>query len=284
MIAPLEKPLIMGIINSTADSFSGDGLLPNQTDGLVENVLAQVQNFIDNGVDILDIGGESTRPDAQPVTFEEEYQRVIPAIEAIHQKFPDVTLSIDTMKAKIAEAAIQAGASIINDVTAGTHDENMSQIASKYQVKIVLMHNSAKMGAFDKSAKIGTSYQAERQADIMAVIIDHLQIRIDAMCRAGVHYDNIILDPGIGFGKTVTDNLRIINQLERLQQFKLPILLGASRKSFIGQTLDVPIDERMIGSVISAVMGAMHGANIIRVHDVRQTNLALNMWMHIGNS
>ncbi len=268
-----DKPLIMGILNMTDDSFSGDGLLLESLGYLLQ----RVENFINEGADILDIGGESTRPGARQISVDEEYARTITPITMIHQKFPNAMISIDTMKAEIAEAAMKAGASIINDVSAGEYDKNMANVASETGAMIVLMHNSARSDAVEKMQELGSSYQAIQQDDIMAVINKKLSKNIQSMLDAGVKREQLILDPGIGFGKTLQDNLAIINQLDKLKQFNLPILLGASRKSFIGKLLDVTADERLIGSLIAAMMGQMRGADIIRVHDVKETVQAQHM-------
>ncbi len=272
--APHNNIWLMGILNITDDSFSNDGLAKQSN----SKILQRAEGFLQAGADILDIGGESTRPGAVIISAEQEYQRVIPVIKAIHHHFPKAILSVDTMKAMVAEAAVQAGARIVNDVTAGMHDPNMAKIvADNQESMMVLMHHSARIDAVEKDAKIGDSYQAVAQDDIIASVIQQLQIRIDAVCRAGVRREQLIIDPGIGFGKTLNDNLRIINQLDRLQTFDLPILLGASRKSFIGKTLGNVIDDRLIGSVVAAMVGQMRGADIIRVHDVAQTKQALTM-------
>ncbi len=270
---PHNDCLLMGILNMTDDSFSNDGLA-KQSDS---KVLQRAENFLQAGADILDIGGESTRPNATIISAEQEYQRVIPVIKLIHQHFPEAILSVDTMKAMVADAAVQAGADIVNDVTAGAHDPDMAKIVADKNCMMVLMHHNARIDSVEKDAKRGDSYRASAQTDIMALVIQQLQIRIDAVCNAGVKREQIILDPGIGFGKTVNDNLRIINQLDKLQIFGLPILLGASRKSFIGKTLDNAIDDRLIGSVVAALVGRMRGADIIRVHDVTETKQALTI-------
>ncbi len=272
--------LLMGILNITDDSFSNDGLAKASN----SKILQRVEDFLQAGADILDIGGESTRPGATIISAEQEYHRVIPVIKVIHHHFPKAILSVDTMKAMVAEAAVQAGASIVNDVTAGAHDPDMAKIVADKKCMMVLMHHSARIEAVEKDEKIGASYQAIAQDDIIATVIQQLQVRIDAVCRAGVEREQLILDPGIGFGKTINDNLRIINQLDRLQTFKLPILLGASRKSFIGKTLGNVIDDRLIGSVVAAMVGQMRGADIIRVHDVAQTKQALAMLRAIIDS
>ncbi|MCH9853818.1 MAG: dihydropteroate synthase [Alphaproteobacteria bacterium] len=276
-----NESFIMGILNITDDSFSNDGLAQAAS----SKILQRAEDFLQAGADILDIGGESTRPGALIISAEQEYQRVIPVIDAIHHHFPEAILSVDTMKARVAEAALQAGASIVNDVTAGAHDPDMAKIvADNKEAVLVLMHHSARYDAVEKDAIVGASYQAVPQDDIIACVIQQLQTRIDAVCKAGVRREQLILDPGVGFGKTLNDNLRIINQLDRLKEFSLPILLGASRKSFIGKTLDNVVDDRLIGSVVVALVGQMRGADIIRVHDVAQTKQALTMLTAIIDS
>ncbi len=272
-----KKTKIMGIINVTPDSFSGDGQMLSGQDDFPVNVVKQATEFLRNGADLLDIGGESTRPGSKAITFQEEYQRVIPCVQAIKDKFPDAVISVDTTKAKIAAEALKRGANMINDVSDGSNDAEMAQVVAEAKAWIVLMHNRANIAKVEVNTLLGNAYQATDRDDIVTQITHDLQARITTMELAGVARSKMILDPGIGFGKTVRDNLRLINQLEQLQIFAMPILLGASRKSFIGKVLNETTQERLIGSIIAAMVGKMRGASILRVHDVAQTHRAVAM-------
>jgi dihydropteroate synthase len=242
----------MGIINVTPDSFSGDGLLGDTT---VQYAVAQAQRFVMEGATLIDVGGESTRPDATPIPAEEELARVIPVIEALSAAFPkEVVISIDTYKAKVAEQALNAGACMINDTWALRHDSAMASIASKYAVPVILMANMR--GGNQKHA-------------IVSDIVRFLAGSIDNALAAGIAWERIIIDPGIGFGMTPEENLTILNRLGDLRVLERPILLGTSRKSIIGRVLGgVPVSERLEGTAATVALGIAKGADIVRVHDV----------------
>jgi dihydropteroate synthase len=242
----------MGIINVTPDSFSGDGLLGDTT---VQYAVAQAQRFVMEGAALIDVGGESTRPDATPIPAEEELARVIPVIEALSAAFPkEVVISIDTYKAKVAEQALNAGACMINDTWALRHDSAMASIASKYAVPVILMANMR--GGNQKHA-------------IVSDIVRFLAGSIDNALAAGIAWERIIIDPGIGFGMTPEENLTILNRLGDLRVLERPILLGTSRKSIIGRVLGgVPVSERLEGTAATVALGIAKGADIVRVHDV----------------
>ena len=241
-----ERTYIMGILNVTPDSFSDGGKFNE-----IEAAVRQAKKLVEDGADIIDIGGESTRPGAEYVTEEEEIKRVVPIIKAIKKEL-DVTISIDTYKSKTAEEAIKAGADIINDIWGAKYDKNIAKVAAKYNVPIILMHNRE-----DKTYE-----------NLMEDVINDLQESIDIALEAGVKKENIILDPGIGFAKTYEENLMVMNKCEVIKAMGYPVLLGTSRKSMIGLTLNLPVNERVEGTLATTVMGIMKGMEFIRVHDV----------------
>lgn len=242
-----ERTYIMGVINLSPDSFSGDGL------SNPEAAEAQAKRFIAEGADIIDIGGESTRPGSQPVSVDEELGRVAPVIERLAAKLP-VPISIDTYKSAVASRALDAGASMINDVWGLKQDAKLAEIAAEFGVPIIL-----------------TSNQRDKPCDdIMPEVISSLKRSISLAMAAGLARENIIVDPGIGFGKSLEQNLEIIRRLAELKSLDRPILLGTSHKSFIGLVLDLPPDQRLEGTAATIAIGIAHGADIIRVHDVKQ--------------
>jgi dihydropteroate synthase len=242
------RTYVMGIINLSPDSFSGDGL--TTTGAAVE----QGRRMAAEGADFIDVGGESTRPDAQPITAEEEIGRIVPAIQQLHQAI-NLPISVDTYKYEVARAAVEAGANILNDVWGLKQDVRLAGLAAEYNLPIIVTSNQRGQPA---------------EGDIMAEIIGDLK-RATGLCKdAGVARENIIIDPGVGFGKTVEQNLTIIRRLRELKTMGYPILLGTSRKSFIGRTLDLPENERLEGTAATTALGIAHGADIIRVHDVKE--------------
>lgn len=259
-----NRTLIMGVINITPDSFSDGGKFNS-----LEKAAAHAKSLIENGVDILDIGGESTRPFSKPVPLEEELKRVVPVIKEL-RKITDLPISIDTTKSEVAFEAVKAGAAIINDVSALSMDENMAKTAAKLDVPVVLMH----MKGTPETMQENPSYD-----DLMKELHDYFRERIDYSVKNGIKKENLILDPGIGFGKTLKHNLVIIKKLQDLKSFGLPILLGTSRKTFIRNLTkkdDLPNDPDVItGSVASICAGSILGADIVRVHDVKETKAAL---------
>lgn len=248
-----SRTYVMGIINLTPDSFSGDGLgKVSEEHRRTMFAVEQARQFADEGASILDLGGESTRPGAPFVDAEEEYQRVIPAVKAISE-MTTLPISIDTQKAVVAKAAVEAGASIINDIWGLQGDPEMVKVAADSGASIVVMHN-----------KRSTDYQ-----DLMAEIINFLEKSLEIAVKHGISRDKIWIDPGIGFGKTREDNLKVLNRLDELRVLGQPILLGTSRKSVIGLTLDLPVEERLEGTAATVALGIAKGADIVRVHDVR---------------
>jgi dihydropteroate synthase len=260
------RTLIMGIINVTPDSFSGDGLAQPGGDWVVAAVahgLAQVAS----GADLLDVGGESTRPGSQPVTQADELQRVIPVISAL-AKAVTVPISIDTYKAEVARQAMAAGALMVNDVWGLRMDAQMGQVVASTGAAVVLMHNRSRPKDAAQSAQLGGRYIGVDYADMLAEIRQDLQQSIDLAHAAGVADERIILDPGIGFGKTVEQNLELIDRLDELKALGYPILVGPSRKSFVGYSLNLPPSDRLEGTVAAVTLAIDRGADIVRVHDV----------------
>lgn len=257
----------MGILNVTPDSFSGDGLM--LVDDYIAASVTLAGQMLADGADILDIGGESSRPGAMPVNVEEELRRVVPVVAAIHKKFPDAVIAVDTVKASVADEALKYGATIINDISALTGDAGMAAVILRHHARVVLMHNRSNAKAVAHDATIGGEYQAKDKEDIIATVLHDLGQRIAAAKQAGIADDKIILDPGIGFGKTLEQNLALINRTDRLKQLGYPVLIGASRKSFIGRALNLTVDERLEGTAACIAVATLRGADILRVHDIK---------------
>jgi len=243
------RTLVMGILNVTPDSFSDGGKYNSE-----ERAVLQAIKLVQDGADLIDIGGESTRPGAEPVSLEEELERVVPAVEAIRREL-DVPISVDTYKARVAYEAIKAGADIINDIWRAIGDPEMPRVAAELDVPIILMHN-----------RNNKNYQ-----DLLGDIFADLNESIRLVQEAGVRAENIWLDPGIGFAKTLEDNLFTMAHLEDFVATGFPVLLGTSRKTFIGQTLDLPVDQRLEGTLATVCYGVQKGCQIVRVHDVKET-------------
>ena len=262
-----KRTFIMGVLNITPDSFSGDGLLIGND--LLKNALERVEEFLEEGADILDIGGESTRPGAQSVTAQEELARVLPVIKAIRANGVDCPISIDTYKAGVAEEALDAGANWINDVWALRADPRMGEVAAKHNASLILMHNRSKSTQVALQQQLGGRYVDVPYDNLLEDVKRELLESVVIARAAGVHDSNIILDPGIGFGKTVEQNLELVNRLDEIKKLGFPVLLGPSRKSFIGYTLNLPPEERLEGTAAVCTVGIVRGADILRVHDVQ---------------
>ena len=263
-----SRTYVMGILNVTPDSFSGDGIiLKGQA---VEVAVEQARSFLAAGADMLDVGGESTRPGSAPITVDEELARVIPVIRSLAGHFHDALISIDTCKAKVAEEAFKAGALILNDVWGLRADPDLASIAAKYQTPVVLMHNRSNPASVEIRQKLGKAYSGAEYQNLIEDVKRELLESVERARQAGIPESHIILDPGIGFGKTVEHNLELINRLDELRSLGYPILLGPSRKSFIGFTLDLPPDQRVEGTAAAVAVGIVRGADILRVHDVAQ--------------
>lgn len=271
---------VMGILNVTPDSFSGDGLIGGDAAGLdalrhstggaswAAAAVEQGRRFVAEGAHILDVGGESTRPGAQPVDVAEELRRVIPVIEGLAAAV-EAPISIDTSKAAVAEAALRAGASIVNDVWGLRLDPPIADAAARAGAAVILMHNRSRREHVHIDPALGGMYLGADYGDLLQDIRAELQISIDLARRAGIPDDHIILDPGLGFGKSVAQNLELLDRLGELRSLGFPLLAGPSRKSFIGYTLDLPTDQRSEGTAAAVAIAIARGADIVRVHDVR---------------
>ncbi len=246
------RTYVMGIVNITSDSFSGDGILD------AEVALEQARRFVEDGADIIDVGGESTRPSftypgSKPTDEKTELKRVLPVIKLLSKEIK-LPISIDTYKARVAVAALEAGASMVNDVWGLTADPDMAKVVAEYKVPVVLMHNKQKI----------------EYRNLMSDIIRELRHSVEIALDAGIKWENIIVDPGIGFGKTKAHNFEVMNRLDELKVLGRPILLGTSRKSFVGYALDLPPNQRVEGTAATVALGIAKGADIVRVHDVRE--------------
>lgn len=246
---------IMGILNVTPDSFSDGGRYNN-----LDKALKHTEQMIAEGADIIDVGGESTRPGHEVITDGEEISRVTPVIEAIKKNF-DIPISIDTYKGAVTEAALQAGADLVNDIWGFKHDERVAKLTAQYNAACCLMHN--------RDNTLYENFQKDFLSDMKECI--------DIAKRAGVSDDKIILDPGVGFGKTYEHNLEIINHVDILHELGYPILLGTSRKSVIGLTLDLPATDRVEGTLATTVVGVMKGCSFVRVHDIKENYRIIKM-------
>ena len=251
-----RETLVMGILNVTPDSFSDGGLFYN-TDEAVSHAL----QLIENGIDIIDIGGESTRPGAKKISEEEEIQRIIPVVKQIRELSPEIIISIDTTKSMVAQKAIQSGANIINDISGFSFDNKMIDVIRESKVPVIIMHMQE-----DPSNMQNKPVYDDLIIDISSFFKSKIKLATDA----GIKKKQIILDPGIGFGKTVGDNFQLINQLNEFCKLGFPVMIGPSRKSFIGTTLNLPVDDRLEGTAAAVAVGVMNGARIVRVHDVKE--------------
>jgi len=251
----------MGVINTTPDSFSDGGRYDT-----TENAFRHARQLIDDGVDILDVGGESTRPGSRNVDLDEELERTVPLIKAV-RGVSDIPISIDTNKPGVMQQAVEAGATLINSIWA-LQLENSLEVAAELGVPVCLMH----MQGTPETMQKNPSY-----TDVVAEVMDFLRQRIDVAIKAGIKQSNIIVDPGFGFGKTLQHNLLLLKSLAKFKTLGVPLLVGLSRKRMIGTILDKPVDQRLYGSIATAVIAAMLGADIIRVHDVPQTLDAIAM-------
>lgn len=250
-----EKTHVMGILNVTPDSFSDGGQFDN-----VEKAVSRAKQMIGDGAAIIDVGGESTRPGHTQISDEEEIARVVPVIKALKEQ-THALISIDTYKSAVAKAAVEAGADIINDIWGAKYDPEIAKVAADKQVPIILMHN--------RSEAVYDNFWSDVREDLTESIL--------IARNAGVPNDHIWLDPGIGFAKTLAQNVEMMQHLDQLVAMGYPVLLGTSRKSFIGKLLDVPVDERLEGSLSTVAFGVMKGCQIVRVHDVKETVRTVKM-------
>jgi len=260
-----RQTYVMGIVNATPDSFSGDGLAIDTwtDDALVQRSIVLAQKFVAAGATLIDVGGESTRPNAAPVSIEQELARVLPVIRALKELLPsEVMISIDTYHAEVAEQALVAGACIVNDIWALRHDPRMAALVSEHNVPVVLMAN---MRGYQKR-------------EIVSDVVRFLSASIDSALAAGIAWERIIIDPGIGFGTTPEESLTLVRRLGELRVLGRPILLGVSRKSHIGRVLGgLPVSERLEGTAASVALGIAQGADIVRVHDVHEMMRVVKM-------
>jgi dihydropteroate synthase len=260
-----SRTYVMGILNITPDSFSGDGLSEQN----LEVILDQARDYVNAGVDILDVGGESTRPGAKEVSKQEEIDRVVPVITALAGEF-ETLISIDTYKSEVAREAVKVGATILNDVWGLMVDPELGKVASETGAPLILMHNRSTPDNAAVKEKLGGRYVGVKYENLLEDVKAELLESVSLAHQAGISDEQIILDPGIGFGKTVAQNLELINRLDEIRKLGYPVLLGPSRKSFIGYTLDLPPDDRIEGTAAAVSVGIRGGADIIRVHDVRE--------------
>ena len=266
-LVSLANPKVMGIINITPDSFFAGSRV-----GLNQELLVQTENMLKAGATFIDIGGQSTRPGATLIGEDEELRRVIPAIELIKQEFPEALISIDTFSAKVAKAAIEAGACIINDISAGDDDPNMFSLLAELRVPYIMMHKKG----LPENMQDNPMYQ-----NICLEIIDYFAAKIERLKSLNV--PDIILDPGFGFGKTLEHNYELLSKLDRLKLFELPILIGVSRKSMIQKVLNVPASDALNGTTALHMIALKKGAKILRVHDVKEAVECVKLHAQIGN-
>jgi dihydropteroate synthase len=254
-----ERTYVMGILNLSPDSFSRDGIADP------EAAITQAQRLVDGGADIIDVGGESTRPGSKPVSADEEIRRVVPVIRRLASEI-SVPISIDSYKSEVARRALEAGAKMLNDQWGLKHDPRLAELAAEWGVPLILMSNQRDKGSYDAGIQRDTAgYE-----DVMVEITSSLKMSVELATNLGVPQENIILDPGIGFGKTWQQDLEIIGRLEELRELGKPILVGPSRKSLIGKVLDLPVHDRVEGTAATIAIAIAHGADMVRVHDVPQ--------------
>ncbi|SJM89834.1 dihydropteroate synthase [Crenothrix polyspora] len=271
MFEGFEKPLIMGILNVTPDSFSDGGQFLK-----VDNAVQQVERMLAEGADIIDIGGESTRPGAVSVPVEEQIQRIVPVITAIRQRGITVLISVDTTLSCVAKAALLAGANIINDISAGDDDVSILSLAAQLQVPIILMHRQG----LPQTMQDNPHYD-----NVVQEVVDGLKAKIDAALAVGIKPNNIIIDPGIGFGKRKQDNLALLANLNSLVVLGFPVLLGTSRKRFMGSLCNVSEPMQLVtATAVTTALGVMAGVRVFRVHDVKENRQAVDVAWAIRQS
>lgn len=267
---PLDKPKIMGILNVTPDSFYDGGRYFS-----LKQAVLRIEQMIEEGADIIDVGGQSTRPGSDFVPSDVQIERVVPAIKECKKISPSTIVSIDTVNADVARAALDAGASIINDISGFQFDPDLAKVAGEYKCGCVINH----IKGTPKDMQKNPTY-----SDMWAEIKDYLKRGIARLEGAGVKRESMVVDPGIGFGKRLEHNLKILRELKNLEELGLPILVGPSRKAFIGAILDLPPDERLEGTIAAAVIAVLNGAKIVRVHDVKAVKRAITVAWAICNA
>lgn len=257
----IDKPIVMGIINITPDSFYKGSRLTE-----TKEALFRIEKMIQDGVAIIDIGGQSTRPNSRQVSAEEELQRVIPFIVAANRHFPDAFISVDTFYARVANEAVQAGASIVNDISAGSMDEGMINAVATLNVPYVLMH----MNGNPQTMQANPTYE-----NVVLDVFDFLSFKIKTLTKAGIK--DIIVDPGFGFGKTIEHNFQLLNSLDYFLQLEKPLMVGLSRKATVYKTLEISAEEALNGTTVLHTVSLLKGANILRVHDVKEAVQAIKL-------
>ncbi|MFT5196018.1 MAG: dihydropteroate synthase [Cellvibrionaceae bacterium] len=274
-----DRTYIMGILNATPDSFSGDGISSDLTQTqLIDRAIAQAVNFVDAGADVLDIGGESTRPNSETIDGQIERSRILDVIREVRKALPQTVISVDTYRAKTAEVALAAGADWINDIWGFKHDSDIAGVAAVADCPVVLMHNGRNRRRLQQDDGAGGYYGYFEYESLIEDVLIECQESIDIALDAGVQEGNIMIDPGIGFGKTAPQNIELMSSLARFKTLGYPILLGTSRKGFIGQYLGgLPVDERVEGTIATCVLGIAAGVDILRVHDVQAVARATRM-------
>lgn len=264
------KPVLCGILNVTPDSFSGDGVLTGrnarQMRELEKDVVKKVSGMVKAGARMIDIGGESTRPYAKSVSVKTERARVIPMLKAIRKKFPKLMISIDSYKYQVVEAAVSEGADVVNDITALRHSPRIAALVKKYRLGCILMHMKGTPRSMQKNP---------RYADVTKEIKTFLSARIEFCLKAGIKKEQLMVDPGIGFGKRCEDNIEIIRFLQTFRSLDVPLFVGLSRKSFIGDIVGAPVDDRLSGTIAGCLVSIANGADVLRVHDVKEVGQAV---------
>lgn len=268
------RTFIMGILNLTPDSFSGDGLL--RSGNPLQSAVEQAHQFVQEGADILDLGAESSRPGSETISAEQEIERLLPALQTIRPAFPDILISIDTYKAETARICLENGADWINDIWGLKADAKLAKVIADQHANVVLMHNRTHESKVRDLGSLGRTYSGVQYGSLGDIVAD-LAESIAIAKKAGVPDENIIIDPGIGFGKNTEINLAIIKNLDIFKGLGFPVLIGPSRKSFIGQVLDLPVEEREEGTAAVVAIGIAHGADIVRVHNVRAIARVVHM-------
>jgi len=263
----LDEPLVMAIINITPDSFYEGSRFVEK-----DEILKQAEKMIKDGADILDIGGQSTRPGSEQISKDEEMKRVLNNIEAIHKNFPGTTISIDTSYSKVAHEAVNAGASMVNDISAGNMDEQMLKTVASLKVPYVSMH----MKGIPQTMQQDPTYD-----NVCREVLDFFIAKKDECKKAGIH--DVIIDPGFGFGKTIAHNFELLRNLSVFKMLDAPILVGLSRKSTIYKTLGIGAEEALNGTTVLNTIALMNGANILRVHDVKEAKEAVKLWSRMSN-
>jgi len=277
-VLKIKKPIICGIMNVTEDSFFGDGLMnkgQNSKLKVQKLALEKAEEMVKAGARIIDVGGESTRPFSSPVKVEDEIKRIRPVLKVLRKEFKKVFLSVDTYKYLVAKVAVSEGADIINDITALRNSPQMASLVKRYKLGCILMH----MKGEPATMQVNPSYK-----DVTIEIIDFFKERLKFCYKKGIKKSQILIDPGIGFGKRIEDNVKIINELYKFKILGLPIFLGLSRKSFIGKILNAGTKDCLVGTIAASMISLTNGANVLRVHDVRETAQAIKVASKITNN